>query len=62
MLLEFIQRVGQVDHNTAATPRTQVALVAGEHLEVAAVDKKPDLDEIVAATVTGVCIRVAHGS
>lgn len=60
VLLELAEGVGQVDHDTASTPRALVAVVAREHLEVAAIDEEPDLDEIVAAVVTLLCIRMAH--
>ena len=60
MLLEFAECVCQIDHNTTAPPRTLVTLVARENLEVAAINEEPDLDEIVAAVMTRVCVRVAH--
>ena len=60
VLFELTESIGEVDDDATATPRALVALVAGEHLEFAAIDKEPDLDEIVAADFTGVCVGVAH--
>ncbi len=60
VFFELVECFGQVDHDTAATPGPLVTLIAGEHLEVAAIDEEPDLDEIVAAVVTLLCVRVAH--
>ncbi len=60
VFFELVERLGQVDHDTAATPGTLVALITGEHLEIAAIDEEPDLDEIVAAVVTLLCVRMAH--
>ena len=60
VLLELAECIGEIDDDASTAPRALVAVITREHLELAAINEEPDLDEIVAAVVTAVCVRVAH--